>query len=202
MIMRKLVFILVVLFSNVDFAQVYETGISYNFGQIVGEDSAVGSFLEYNMGIVLKKNMNPRIAYRITATNLKSNDTKLTELSAGIDFNFSKYNQVRPGMIRKGTYYVIFEVTSLFYNNGEDKIFTFALPMGLGYKKPIFKNLLGAVEIKGRVALTDKLDNHHDETKLNFIRQNKTTLDAYYYIGTSLYYTFGWPRGSKNQTRF
>ena len=90
--MKKLIYILTIIFTNLGFSQVYEAGVSYNPGQILGEDQTSGPFFGANFGITIKKNMNPRIAYRISATNINSNDTKLTEISAGIDFNFTDYN--------------------------------------------------------------------------------------------------------------
>ncbi len=201
--MRKLLYILALMFASLSYAQVYEAGISYNPGKIAGENNASSSFFGANFGITLKKNMNPRMSYRIAAANINSFDTKITEISAGIDFNFSNYNLVRTNFIDKGTPYVILELTSLRYDNGIDKGYTFALPLGIGYKQHLSSSFTASVEAKGRVALTDKLDSGiSDATNPNFVPQNKTTLDAYYYVGFTLYYTFGWPRGSKNQTRF
>lgn len=190
------------MFSYIGFSQVYEAGISYNLGQIVGENNSSFSFIAPNIGIAIKKNMHPRIAYRITANHLNTNNTKLTELSAGIDFSFSDYNLIRPGNFRKGAPYIILELAAINYNNGHKSEYAAALPFGVGYKKAISKNLVGSIEAKGRVALTDQLDNPHLRDKINYVKRNDTTLDAYYYLGVSLYYTFGWPRGSKNQTRF
>ncbi len=200
--MRKLSYIIVILFSSLSFSQVYEAGVSYNLGQIVGEDNSSFSVLRPNFGFVIKKNMHPRIAYRIAANHLNTNTSKFTEISAGIDFSFTKYNLVRAGNFRKGTPYVIFEVAGLSFDNGTDKKFTLALPFGVGYKKTVAKNFIASVEAKARIALTDVLDNAHETAQANFVKRNTTTLDAYYYLGVSLYYTFGWPRGSKNQTRF
>lgn len=202
--MRKLVYLLTVLFTQIGFSQVYEAGLSYNPGQIVGEDKNHGSFFGSNFGIAIKKNMHPRISYRIAAANINSNQTKLTEISAGVDFNFSKYNLVRANGIHKSTPYIILELTGLFYNNGVDKRkFAMAIPMGVGFKKSISNNFTASIEAKGRIAFTDKLDNGViSPTQQDYVKQNKTTLDAYYYIGATIYYTFGWPRGSKNQTRF
>ena len=200
--MRNLVYIFTFLVANIGFSQVYEAGLSYNLGNVVGErngfrPSPITGSTE-NWGIILKKNMNPRMAYRFAINGIQSHYTKLTEVSGGIDFNFTNYNTVRYRSKEKGTAYVIFEATTLFYNVKEDDgrsdtKFAIALPLGLGYKKAISKNFVFSIEAKGRVALTDGLDG---------VTTNKSTLDAYYYVGTSLYYTFGWPRGSKNQIRF
>lgn len=150
-----------------------------------------------NWGVVIKKNMNPRISYRL-AVNLMERSynnglTQLAELSGGIDFNFTEYNLLRTGISKKGTGYLIFEAATLFYNTDGNTKFSMALPMGIGYKQALTKHIVCSLETKVRVAFTDNLDN---------ITTNKSTLDAYYYIGTSIYYTFGWPRGSKNQIRF
>jgi|GEM_PF-4474275 len=203
--MKKLIYILTVLSTQFGFSQVYEAGLSYNPGQIVGEDKNHGSFFGPNVGIAIKKNMHPRISYRIAAAKINSNQTKLTEVSAGVDFNFSEYNLVRADGLHRSTAYIILELTGLFYNNGvNNREFTMAIPMGVGFKKSIYKNFIASIEAKGRVAFTDKLDNGviSSPTQQDYVKQNKTTLDAYYYIGATIYYTFGWPRGSKNQTRF
>lgn len=202
--MKKIICVLLIFISKISLAQVYEAGLSYNVGQIFGEDKNVGPPFGNNFGITLKKNMHPRISYRIAAAKLNSNQTKLTEISAGIDFNFSKYNLVRANGLDKSTPYIIMELTGLFYDNGVDaNKFTMAIPMGVGYKTSISNHFTAAIEAKGRVAFTDKLDSGvTNPAATNYVKQNKTTLDAYYYIGASIYYTFGWPRGSKNQTRF
>lgn len=202
--MRKLLYILALIFAHVGYAQVYEAGVSYNAGSIFGEDKSSGSLFGSNFGIIIKKNMNPRLSYRIAATNINSNGTKLTELSAGIDFNFNKFNLVRANGLNKGTPYIIFELASIFYDNGVDSNkFAMVLPMGVGYKKSITRSITGSIEAKGRVAFTDKLDSGiTNSADVNYVKQNKTTFDAYYYIGVTLHYTFGWPRGSQNQIRF
>lgn len=198
--MRKLVYVFTFLIANIGFSQVYEAGLTYNLGNIVGErnDAFPVATSSKNWGIVVKKNMNPRIAYRV-ALNLmesshKNSITQLAELSGGIDFNFTKYNLFRIGSNSKSTGYLIFEAATMFYNTGDGITkFSMALPMGIGYKQALTKHIVCSLETKMRVALTDELDN---------ITTNKSTLDAYYYIGASIYYTFGWPRGSKNQIRF
>ncbi|MEN8764975.1 MAG: DUF6089 family protein [Wenyingzhuangia sp.] len=193
--MPKFFCVLVLLIANIGFSQVYEIGISHNQGSLVGEKynafpiNATGG----NWGIIVKKNMNPRIAYRLAANSLENKDTKLTELSGGIDFNFTEYNPIRLASPDKGSAYLIFELTTLFYDTDEKSLFSMALPLGVGYKKILAKHVVCSLETKGRISFTDDLDN---------ISTNKSTLDAYYYIGASIYYTFGWPRGSKNQIRF
>ena len=193
--MRKLVYILTFLIANIGFSQVYEAGLTYNLGNIMGESNNAFPITSSNKnwGVIIKKNMNPRIAYRVGINLIKSYNTQLTELSGGIDFNFTKYNLIRTGNIKKSTGYLIFEAATIFYNTGDDIKFTAALPMGIGYKNALTKRIVCSLEAKARVSFSDALDN---------ITTNKSTLDAYYYIGASIYYTFGWPRGSKNQIRF
>ncbi|ANW97141.1 hypothetical protein AXE80_12970 [Wenyingzhuangia fucanilytica] len=193
--MRKLVCILTFLIANIGFSQVYEAGLTYNLGNVMGErNDAFPITSSYkNWGVVIKKNMNPRIAYRLAINLMESHNTQLAELSGGIDFNFTKYNLIRTGNIKKSTGYLIFEAATMFYNTGGDTKFSIALPMGIGYKHAITKRIVCSMEAKARVSFSDTLDK---------ITTNKSTLDAYYYIGASIYYTFGWPRGSKNQIRF
>jgi len=108
------------------------------------------------------------------------------------------------GGLNRSTPYIILEVATLFFNNEVDQNkFAVALPLGIGYKKSINKNFNFAFEAKARVAFTDKLDTGiTDQNNANYVYQNPTTFDGYYYTGITVFYTFGWPRGSKNQTRF
>ncbi|GGF64946.1 hypothetical protein SAMN05444281_0636 [Wenyingzhuangia marina] len=193
--MRKLVYILTFLIANIGFSQVYEAGLTYNLGSVVGErnDAFPITTSNKNWGVVIKKNMNPRISYRLAVNLMESYNTQLAELSGGIDFNFTKYNLIRTGKIKKSTGYLIFEAATIFYNTRGKTKFSAALPIGIGYKQALTKRIVFSLEAKARVSFSDVLDN---------IKTNKSTLDAYYYIGTSIYYTFGWPRGSKNQIRF
>ncbi|MDO3694125.1 DUF6089 family protein [Wenyingzhuangia sp. chi5] len=197
--MRKLMYILTFLIANIGFSQVYEAGLTYNLGNVMGErNNAFPITSSYkNWGVVIKKNMNPRIAYRVAVNLMESSHqnstTQLAELSGGIDFNFTKYNLIRTGNIKKSTGYLIFEAATIFYNTDGKTKFSAALPMGIGYKQALTKRIVCSLEAKARVSFSDVLDN---------IKTNKSTLDAYYYIGASIYYTFGWPRGSKNQIRF
>ncbi|NIJ43782.1 hypothetical protein FHR24_000221 [Wenyingzhuangia heitensis] len=193
--MRKLVYLLLLFFIQIGFSQVYEAGITYNLGNVMGEKNQTFPITtsSKNWGIVLKKNMNPRIAYRFGLNLMESGVTQLAEISAGIDFNFKDYNLIRTNSTNKQTPYLILEAASIFYNTRTETKFAVVLPMGIGYKYGIGKNLAASLEAKVRAAFTDDLDN---------IETNKSTLDAYYYIGASIYYTFGWPKGSKNQIRF
>lgn len=205
MIMRKILFIVVLIIGSLKgYTQVYEVGVSYNVGQVFGEVNTDFSLLATNVGVTLKKNMNPRMSYRLSATRMETGSTSLTEITTGIDFNFNKFNLVRTNGKNRSTPYVILEVASLFYNNEVDNNkFTMALPFGVGFKKSINRNFNFAIEAKARVAFTDKLDTGiTDTSNPNYVAQNTTTLDGYYYTGVTLFYTFGWPRGSKNQIRF
>jgi len=193
--MRKLFYFITLLFINTGFSQVYETGISYNLGTVVGEKH--GAFpinsSNKNFGIILKKNINPRIAYRLGLNLLESSSSNLAEVSFGIDYNFSKYNLIRRSSKLKQTAYVIFEAVSIFYYAEDKTQYTMALPLGIGYKYGINKSLVASIEAKGRISFTDKLDE---------IETNESTLDAYYYIGASIYYTFGWPNSSRKKIRY
>ncbi|MGY5355191.1 DUF6089 family protein [Wenyingzhuangia sp. IMCC45467] len=193
--MRKLVYIFTFLIANIGFSQVYEAGLTYNLGNVMGERNNAFPITtsNKNWGVIIKKNMNPRIAYRVAVNLMESHNTQLAELTGGIDFNFTKYNLIRTGNIKKSSAYLIFEAATMFYNTGGNTKFSMALPMGIGYKQALTKHIVCSLETKARVSFSDVLDN---------ITTNKSTLDAYYYIGASIYYTFGWPRGSKNQIRF
>lgn len=195
MSMRKLGYILALFFANIGFSQVYEAGVSYNMGGVLGDIRTEVVLVPSirNWGVSLKKNMNPRIACRWGLNYIKSDLAEIVELAGGIEYNFTSYNLIRTGSKKKQSPYIIFEFAALAYYNGNNIGYTFGVPMGAGYKIALSKRIVGAVEAKYRTVLTDKLD---------YIKINKSTLDAYYYIGASIYYTFGWPKGSKNQIRF
>ena len=202
--MRKLLYILAfVCFTQMGSAQVYELGLTYNMGQILGENNSNFSVLDQNFGITLKKNMHPRMSYRLSANKLTTQSSKLTEFAFGIDFNFKNYNLLRANGKDRSAPYVILEVASILYDNGiNSNKFAFALPLGVGYKTSITDHFIFAVEAKARIAFTDALDSGITENFNETIFVNNNTLDAYYYTGFTFFYTFGWPRGSKNQTRF
>lgn len=193
--MKNLIYLFSLLFINIGFSQVYEAGISYNLGTVVGEKQNAFPInsSDKNFGFILKKNRNPRTAYRLGFNLLESNSSNLAEVSFGIDYNFSDYNLMRNNYKLKKTAYVIFEAASIFYYAENKTQFAVVLPLGVGYKYSINKSIVASIEAKGRVAFTDKLDR---------VETNESTLDAYYYIGTSIYYTFGWLNSSKKKTRF
>ncbi|MDB4297468.1 DUF6089 family protein [Flavobacteriaceae bacterium] len=193
--MKKLIFLISILFNVLGYSQVYEAGLSYNIGSIMGETSSTfrDPFSPSNFGLIVKKNMNPRIAYRAGINRLNSADTNITEFSGGIDFNFIKYNLVRNQDNFKHSPYLTLELAALTYKNSISSGFAVALPIGIGYKQSINDFFIWSVEAKGRVTFSDDLDG---------IKTNKSTLDSFAYVSATIYYTFGWPKGSKNQTKF
>ncbi|MGY6649501.1 hypothetical protein [Wenyingzhuangia sp. IMCC45574] len=201
--MKKVIYILVFIFFQNGFSQIYETGLTLNLPNILSENTGTLDLIKpsispTNVGAIIKKNVNPRIAYRASLNKLTDKGTTILEGTLGVDINFKKYNLLRYRKGERGTPYFIIEAAALWYNNSEDKLSgpTVALPVGIGYKRAINRRWIISVEGKGRVALTDSL------SKNKIGSENSSTLDSYYFFSGSLYYTFGWPKHYKSRSKF
>ncbi|MDO6736432.1 DUF6089 family protein [Wenyingzhuangia sp. 2_MG-2023] len=193
--MKKIVSILLMISFHTGFSQIYEAGLTLNIPNILGESNELFniSVSPTNVGFIVKKNINPRIAYRAAVNRISSDITTMSEFSLGIDYNFKKYNLLRYRANERSTPYFILEGAALLFNSGAGIKPTIALPVGIGYKTALTKHFVLSLEAKGRIALTDQLDND---------ASNSSTLDAYYFFGGSLYYTFGWPKSNKARSKF
>ncbi|WP_010134383.1 DUF6089 family protein [Ochrovirga pacifica] len=196
--MKKLIYLLIFISFQNSFSQIYEAGFTLNMPNILTDNSTTMDLLKpkispTSIGFAIKKNANPRIAYRLTANRLKHDNISILEGTLGVDFNFSKYNLLRFREGERGTPYFILEAAALIYNNGAGYKPMIALPVGIGYKRAINRDFLFSLEAKGRVALTDDLDG---------MATNGSTYDAYYFLGGSIYYTFGWPKDYKTRSKF
>lgn len=175
-------------------AQVSEIGANYNIGSIVGEAGLLikPEISPVNLGIVYKRNLNPRVARRYALNFLQTQHSKILEVSGGLDFNFSEYNTFRIRN-KKQTFYVILEANAFYYKPiDEGGKLSFGIPIGLGYKK-IFRKYLGFyIEGKARLTFNDGLDG---------INTNESTFDSYYFTSFGIFYTFG-RRNEKERIKF
>lgn len=198
--MKKIIALLLIISSYTGFSQIYETGLMLNAVNVLGDKSTtIGNLVDVgfspkNIGVIVKKNINPRLAYRAAVNNLSYDGNSLVELSFGVDFNFRKYNLLRYKVGERSTPYFIIEGAALLFSQpGGGRSGTIALPVGIGYKTAITQKIIFSVEGKARVALTDSLDG---------VVTNASTLDTYYFFGAGIYYAFGWPTSSKTRSKF
>jgi len=176
-------------------------------------------------GLIAKWNRSPRHAYRLTllyaeisADDEKSNDTRrqqrgysfdntIAEASLGLEFNFFEFDLTNPlpqssPYLYTGITY--FRANHFFLENGRDNNLVeqnainweFAIPMIMGYKEAITKNIIGAFEIGARYTFTDNLDGSWPPEFLGRREPaaefgNRNTNDWYVFTGVTLTFTFG-----------
>lgn len=223
---KKFLFLVFILFANLSHAQLHEMGISLGGSNYVG-DIGNSTLIRPNAlayGILYKYNKNPRIAYRtsLTSMSIKADnadshneirqlfdtpvDKKITEFTAGIEFNFFEFNFSHWKKAR--TPYFILELALFQYEKAVRTETSFesksqiglAFPFGFGYKTQISDNLVLGIETRIRYTFTDDIDDglffkeeiikdHPENSKFN----NPDTNDWYAFTGLTLTYTFGRP---------
>ena len=223
--MRKnLILLTFICFGANIFAQLHEVGATIggsNYSGDIGSPTLVIPNAPA-FGLIYKYNRNPRISYRasFTAMKIKANnaDSKneirqlfdtpvnktVSELTAGIDFNFFDYTISH--WHKSHTPYLIFELAAFHYKAAEGTAdnysyknkFGIALPFGAGYKVQISDKLILGAEIRIRYSFTDDLDDsqfykneiltdHPENAKFG----DSNTNDWYAFTGFTLSYTFG-----------
>jgi len=201
-------------------AQIHEIGGFLGGSNYIG-DIGKTNYINPNeiaVGLIYKWNRSPRHAWRFSLmqANLSGDDSKskvsgrkqrgykfensITEFSAGLEFNFFDFNLHQ--MERKITPYVFtgvsyFAYDELFIAGGETKKdygdSSFAIPMIVGVKSNITRNLILGAEVGVRYTLTDNLDgsNPKNENLESFRFGNLNSNDWYVFSGLTLTYTFG-----------
>ena len=167
--------------------------------------------------IIYRRNLNERVTLRGTLSiyPIKDNDKNssnivrqnrgmkftntINELSLGIELNYLDYditsyeNNYTPYLffeISGFQYSVVSSVTDGTYNFTSNV--AFALPIGIGFKSGLTRNLAYAVEFRTRYALADDLDYSSESIpELNF--GNPKNNDWYFFVGAGLTYSFGRP---------
>ena len=218
--MNKFFSIFFFLFALTMNAQIHEIGVFLGGSNYIGD---VGSTTyvapnEPAFGILYKWNKSPRHSYRFSYTQSKiiANDkdskepsrnargynfeNNLKEVSLGLEFNFFDFNlhdfetKITPYIYSGVSYFAYYE---LFYISGgqrEDyRNGALAIPMVLGVKSNVFKNIILGVEVGARYTMTDNLDGSNPKNKilspLKFGDLNSN--DWYVFSGITLTYTFG-----------
>ncbi|CAM3896998.1 DUF6089 domain-containing protein [Flavobacterium sinopsychrotolerans] len=216
------IFYLFLLFSPlmVIQAQIHEIGVFAGGSNFVG-DVGPTTYVSPNklaFGLLYKWNKSPRHSYRfsytqskITSNDLDSKeasrnqrgyrfDNSIKEVSLGLEFNFFDFNlhesntKITPYLYSGLSY---FRYDALYVFNGQtekDKNDgSFAIPMNLGIKSNITRNLILAAEVAARYTLTDNIDGSNPKnTNLEYLRfGNINNNDWYVFSGVTLTYTFG-----------
>jgi hypothetical protein len=223
---KNYLFLVFMWIANLSQAQLHEVGISFGGSNYAGDIGST-TLIRPNAtayGILYKYNKNPRIAYRasITSMGIKADnadssdkirqlfdvtvDKRITEFTAGIEFNFFEFNFSH--WKRPRTPYFIFELAFFQYEKAEGIATDYsykskigvAFPFGFGYKAQISDHFIVGIETRIRYTFTDDLDdslfykeevlkNHPENSKFN----NPDTNDWYAFTGITLTYTFGRP---------
>lgn len=220
--MRYLILlILSLLCPQINNAQINELGVFVGASNLIG-DVGPTTFIAPNSitgGIVYKWNRSTRHSYRISiieaninASDFKSSDprriersysvnTKLLEISTGIEFTFKDFNLHTGRTI--GTPYLYSGIAASRYSNNYylnsiqtsegNKSWTGVIPMALGYKTNILGKFILGFEIGARYTFTDNLDGNFPENENNqqYRFGNINNNDWYTFTGITLTYTFG-----------
>ena len=215
----NILFFLILGFTTVN-AQIHEIGVFLGGSNYIGDVGPTTYIApdEFAFGLLYKWNKSPRHSWRfsynqakITSSDLKSNspgrtqrgynfENDLKEVSLGLEFNFFDFNlhdfetKITPYIYSGVSYFAYYE---LFYISGgqrEDyRNGALAIPMVLGVKLNVFKNIILGVEVGARYTMTDNLDGSNPKNKilspLKFGDLNSN--DWYVFSGITLTYTFG-----------
>ena len=215
----NILFFLILGFTTVN-AQIHEIGVFLGGSNYIGDVGPTTYIApnEFAYGLLYKWNKSPRHSWRfsynqakITSSDLKSNspgrtqrgynfENDLKEVSLGLEFNFFDFNlhdfetKITPYIYSGVSYFAYYE---LFYISGgqrEDyRNGALAIPMVLGVKSNVFKNIILGVDVGARYTMTDNLDGSNPKNKilspLKFGDLNSN--DWYVFSGITLTYTFG-----------
>lgn len=171
-------------------------------------------------GLIYRRNLNSRISLRGTYTfyvlsdddKLSSNIVKqqrgysftnnLNELALGIEFNFLEYDITHPN--KDYSPYLFFELAGFNYKTVSSQNtdgthnfqsdFALAIPLGVGFKAGITREIGVGIEFRARYALTDELDYTSTEiNSLDLDLSKRIDNDWYFFTGILLTYSFQRP---------
>ena len=219
--MRYLTVVIIALFiNNISSAQTYEIGVYGGGANFIGD---VGNtiFISPNapaLGIVAKWNRSSRHSFRFSAiyAQLKGDDTKsndlrrqerglsfqnnITEVSLGLEYtfwNFDMFKDDNPSTPYLYTGLTVFNQkdlrTTQNITESLGRNWNFAIPIVIGYKLAFAENLVFALEIGARYAITDNIDGSapKDDPNGDLIFGNVNNNDWYMFTGFTITYTFG-----------
>ena len=219
--MRKRLFhIIALLISITSFGQIHELGVFVGGSNYIGDVGKTDYFAPDNatLGLIYKWNKSTRHAWRfsymMSSITAKDNESKAPnrklrgyeiknntkEFSAGLEFNFLDFDLhqsdfVISPYIYSGIATFIYNETYVINNTNETDYqdFSLAIPMVVGVKAKIAKQLVLGLETGARYTFTDNLDGSNPKNK-NFETLkfgNINNKDWYVFTGFTLTYTFG-----------
>lgn len=219
--MRKFFIYIFLLLSTLTInAQINELGVFVGGSNYIG-DIGPTDYIAPNklaIGFIYKWNRSTRHAYRFSYTyskiqasdidsdvpsrNLrgKSFENPVHEFAVGLEFNFFEFDlhdsdKAMTPYVSTGINYFIYNenfipnrVEELDYRHSQ-----FAIPMIVGYKTRLFRNIILGAEIGARYALTDNLDGSNPKNNNLAVYRfgNLNSKDWYVFSGITLTYTFG-----------
>ncbi len=223
-ILLRIVSILLISSSSL-FGQIHEFGISVGGTNAIADVGSELFVNPNNIafGGMYRWNRSPRHSYRFSAmhTQLSGDDAKsqesrrkergyafkntLTELTAGMEFTFLEFDLHEYYSQRlKTTPYLFTGISYVSYSAlaldaGEilpyNSHTTLAMPMAVGIKTMISRQLILSFEINARYTFTDDLDGSNpvrDKEEYESLKfGNLNTNDWYVFTGVTLTYTFG-----------
>ena len=219
--MRKIFFVIMLCFGVCGQAQTYEVGLFAGGANTITDVGSTNYIVPTGVafGGLFKWNKAKRFAYRgsvyhgkVVMDDAKSNmasreqrgyrvENKITEYSAGLEFNFVEYNLHKLGpaftpYLYTGLTYFRYDFNYIDAQQVQDinqKDGSFAIPMTIGAKYRLNQFLILGMEIGARYTFTDNLDasnpegSNFDEFKFGNILSD----DWYVFSGFTLTYTFG-----------
>ena len=219
--MRKRLFHIIALFISItSFGQIHELGVFVGGSNYIGDVGKTDYFAPDNatLGLIYKWNKSTRHAWRfsymMSSITAKDNESKapnrklrgyeiknnIKEFSAGLEFNFLDFDLhqsdfVISPYIYSGIATFIYNETYVINNTNETDYqdFSLAIPMVVGVKAKIAKQLVLGLETGARYTFTDNLDGSNPKNK-NFETLkfgNINNKDWYVFTGFTLTYTFG-----------
>lgn len=199
-------------------AQIHEIGVFVGGSNYIG-DIGPTTYINPNemaYGLLYKWNKSPRHAWRFSYTKTKlaaddkNSDSKARkqrdfsfensfhEISAGLEFNFLKFDQhnfdkIWTPYVYSGLSYARYD--GLYFENDnyakvEKTQSAIAIPMTVGVKTKILDNWVFGAEIGARYSFKDDLDGSKPKDK-PYAFGNINSNDWYVFSGFTITYTFG-----------
>jgi Domain of unknown function (DUF6089) len=217
---RYIVILFLICFTSIK-AQIHEIGVFLGGSNYVG-DLGPNKYINPNeiaFGALYKWNKSPRHAWRFSYTKTKlaaddknaeskarkqrnfSFENSFHEVSAGLEFNFLKFDQhnfdkIWTPYVYSGISYARYD--GLYFQNDtyakKDKSQSaLAIPMIVGLKTKILDNWVFGAEVGARYSFKDDLDgsNPSDDKLANLRFGNINSNDWYVFSGFTVTYTFG-----------
>ncbi len=230
--MKKLILLFSILFCcfGISRAQINELGLFAGGSNFIGDIGGTNYIYPNSMayGVVYKWNAHPRYSLRANYiySKIEGDDadsgnsyrefrgwnfsSPTHEISAGIEFNFFKYNLSRLGY--RQTPYINVGVSAAFSsvtsnqtiadpfggtipNTITGNIITYSVPVGIGYKFPLWNNIGMGIETSFRYTFRDDMDGYPFESTDNdgntVTVGNSNGNDWYVFTGITIVYAFG-----------